>query len=151
MKTQYAWAAGMFDGEGCVVIRKPSASVRAFVVQLSVEGIHRPGIEHFARIAGVGTVHPDRYSTKKGRQKWVWQAAARKAEKVLRAMLPYLIIKRKEVELALEFLSLPLIHRGRGGKRTTQETAARMGFHRRLQELKRYEFTPGTQILQRPD
>ena len=143
MESQIAWAAGLFDGEGCLVIRKPSKSCRAWVLQLNLSNTHRPALEQFIRIVDVGHLRFRTFKPKnQWRTVWTWQTASRKAEQVLRILLPYLVIKRVEAELALEFQALPLIRHGQGGKRTLEEDTIREVFHLKLQRLKQYDCLP---------
>lgn len=137
-----AWAAGLFDGEGCIVIRKPAGQNRkAYVVQLTLANVHRPALERFIQISGVGYLRARTFLRgEKWRKVWVWQTAAAKAEQVLKKLRPFLTIKAEEADLALEFRRLPRTFRGRGGKLTEAELALRESYHFQLQQLKHYEY-----------
>ena len=108
-ETDLAWAAGLFDGEGCVQIKRDyndkvnrrwtTYSLRAIVVNT-----HVPTLVRFKAIVGIGTIRPMAFygaHSKKSKQRWEWQAVSKQAEMVLRALLPYLVTKKAQAEIAL--------------------------------------------------
>lgn len=136
------WAAGFFDGEGCIVLRKQKAKDRSLihVLQLTLANTHRPALEEFCKAVGVGYVRVKSKSTKSWRRCWVWQTGAAKAAQVLQLLRPHLRVKRAEADVALAFRKLPRSRKGRGGKLTSFEIAQRERVHLQLQRMKRYEY-----------
>jgi hypothetical protein len=93
--TELAWAAGFFDGEGSVsVVQKPRGTYWYPLVQ--VGNRERGPVERFKEIVGTGFIFKRKQD---GFNMWV--AAARKAEETLVQILPYLINKKRQAELAL--------------------------------------------------
>lgn len=134
-KTDIAWAAGMFDGEGCVRIRRQlNSDLRnphhSLVVDMT--NTHRETVERFTSIMGVGTIYEYK---KKG--SYSYRATSQKALKVLTLLLPYLVTKREQAEVAIKFMSIPT-NSGYGQKTLDLETVeARQQIMDTLSEMKR--------------
>lgn len=79
-----AWAAGLFEGEGTVVVQWSTRSPRKYV-QLVIAMTDEDVVREFARVVGgVGSVNGPRMNGKLGRKPiWKWSAAGTKAETVL--------------------------------------------------------------------
>lgn len=101
-QTQYAWAAGFFDGEGCVSLHNQDRStcVRIILVQKDI----RP-LENFKAIF-------DCYEklsvvTRRNRTNHYYRLviSGSRAADVLTKMLPYLTLKRAVAEVALDLQS----------------------------------------------
>ncbi len=104
---EIAWAAGLFDGEGHVGIHWCRGMVRGKVCEhlqllTSVANTHIGCLEKFQSIVGVGKIH---VSDTRNRNKplYVWRTQAKKSDAVLRMLLPYLVVKREQADLAIEF------------------------------------------------
>ena len=95
-----AWAAGFFDGEGCVNLVRNS-NRKSWYPELQVGNVHKQSLERFRDIVGTGKIYA-RKIVRDYRQMYVWVAAARQAEHALRLLTPYMITKRKQAELALQ-------------------------------------------------
>jgi hypothetical protein len=67
-----AWAAGLFEGEGCVTVSVYPNKVKGWHTRQKVELVttDEDVIRKFAEIVGVGSVHGPRY--REGRQKPIW-------------------------------------------------------------------------------
>jgi len=107
--TKVAWAAGFFDGEGCIVIRKklkrkadPEHPHNHFLF-VHVSNTQRAPLDEFVALWGGGIVINHRRSEANSRPCWRWQSSTRQAAAALRDMLPYLVVKREEAEVALAF------------------------------------------------
>lgn len=118
MKTKIAWAAGLFDGEGCISIgrvcptklnglRNPSYRLTVKVTMGDAVAVRR-----FAGIIGVGSVQNHVNATEKLNGSISWVAMARKGETAIKKILPFLVTKRKEAIIALRFMALPDVARG---------------------------------------
>ena len=87
-----AWAAGLFEGEGCVHL------YRGRYVHLSLEMTDEDVVRRFAKIVGA-TVYGPYAPRGAGSRKLSWQAqicARPAAEVVFKAFSPYLGMRRKE-------------------------------------------------------
>lgn len=98
------YLAGILDGEGSISIgkarwRKNGREYRYCQVQLYVRMQNREPLDLFAQRFG-GTVKQNPHT-------YVLSWSNRKAGDVLRALLPYLRVKKPQAVLALEFLSDP--------------------------------------------
>lgn len=84
------YLAGYFDGEGCIHINKSNYALWA-----TVSGVKRDVLDMFqARFGGV---------VKNYRTYYHWTVACKKAEAFLEVIHPYLILKKKEALLGLEY------------------------------------------------
>jgi hypothetical protein len=113
---QYVQLAAYIDGEGCILLndigggarrRHRSHSLRVVVTNTSQElmqwlMLNFPG--------GKITKQWRPPSKPHWADCWHWQVSSVKAEKLLAACLPYMVIKRVQAELALEFRAT--VHRG---------------------------------------
>mgnify|MGYP001574177268 CR=1 FL=1 len=101
-----AWAAGLFDGEGCIMIKRDYNNRQGkrqvtFSLRLILTNNHVGALEKFKLIAGnIGSI---RQWSRDGRKNptWDWRTASKQAETVLKLLLPYLVVKREQAELAL--------------------------------------------------
>lgn len=102
------WAAGFFDGEGCVCItRRLNRSGNAKVyhwLDISVYQNHSASLEELKALFG-GSIGSE------GRA-WKWRACGPTAAAALREMLPYLRVKRAQAEVAVSFQARKLSPKG---------------------------------------
>lgn len=112
------WAAGLFDGEGCISLsqRSPQRFNGAinynYTVILKVTMCHRPTVERLHRMFGAGTIHRQRVQKSHYSRPWIWFCNRTNAEFVLRQIRPWLFTKASEADLAMEFFALPLMEKG---------------------------------------
>src|SRR5258708_5563298 len=101
-QTQYAWAAGFFDGEGCVSLHRQGrwTCARIILVQKDI----RP-LEQFRSIFDCTEMLS--VVTRRNRRNHYYRLviSGRKAADVLTKMLPYLTLKRAVAEVALDLQS----------------------------------------------
>lgn len=121
-QTEYAWAAGFFDGEGCASIQhqKGYYCARLHVVQKDI----RP-LEHFKAIFELSeTLHSVQRQQRKHLYYRLTISGARAAE-ILTLMLPYLTLKREVaeavIELQNEIASYSVTQRSAGLPKSTYE------------------------------
>jgi hypothetical protein len=114
--TELAWAAGFFDGEGCVTVaedRKPRVRLRrgSFRLHITVSNTKLPPLERFKTLFG-GAVYQQRQNGEKaglaadsaGRKaSYFWMIPGRSAQKVLESLLPYLCTRHEQAAAALRF------------------------------------------------
>jgi hypothetical protein len=99
------WAAGFFDGEGCVCIVKQVKRQKTYHwLDISVYQNHRASLEELQGLFGGSIVIEGRA--------WKWRACGPTAGEALREMLPYLRVKRAQAEIAVAFQSRRLPARG---------------------------------------
>lgn len=103
---QYAWAAGFFDGEGCVHLQCDKTR-RYFCLRVVIAQLDKRPLEKFCAMFGlmenIGVV----FRTRRGVRHPYWRLtiSGRTASEVLKKMLPYLSLKREVVECGLELQS----------------------------------------------
>lgn len=109
------YTAGLFDGDGCVWIARQSSRVAKnptypyyFQLQISIVNTNKEVIERLYREYGGYISKQDWKGYKKNHEnKWKvqysWRSASSKAVNFLEKILPFLIIKKDRVGLALEF------------------------------------------------
>jgi hypothetical protein len=105
--TTIAYIAGVLDGEGCIQIEKPKRKhnrekSQTYKLQVRIANTDLRLIEY---INGIFPAYIYNGSEKrKGRRRqFVWHANGKKAAQVLRQLLPYLICKREQAEVAISF------------------------------------------------
>jgi hypothetical protein len=93
------WAAGFFDGEGCISIYKQQQGTGGKVyygMKISAcQAYHKASLEELCELFG-GSVRPDKYG-------WRWVACGPTATAALSTMLPHLRVKRGQAEVAIPF------------------------------------------------
>jgi hypothetical protein len=100
------YIAGLFDADGLVRVQvwaKPNSSHVRYQVKAAVGMTHRPIIEQLhARFDGSLHLNRPDKKNKNHRPVFVWNVASQKAAVFLQAVLPYLVVKREQAELALQ-------------------------------------------------
>ena len=121
MSQEIAWAAGLFEGEGCFSLQRRSTNPGSCNLRAALRMVDEDVVRAFAEIIGVGRV-----SGPSSKQMWEWKASGEEAEQTYALLGPWLHSRRRAryVELleqrrAYE-LSLPAIRseRARKGART---------------------------------
>jgi hypothetical protein len=103
-----AWAAGFFDGEGCVLVSERNNKT---VYQLFTSVTQQePTALHMLKQRFGGNVTPDKtaatssYFRKRGAVlAWRWKATSTESYAFLQAIEPYVIVKAEQVRAALCF------------------------------------------------
>jgi len=123
-----AWLAGVIDGEGSVFLTRGRG--RSPILCLNIGMTHKETIDHIKKITGVGSIYP-RPAGAHRKALYMWQTSENEAASVLYCCLPYLITKREQAKLALEFREAKkLFHAGGGRPRPAHSLA-------QLEELKK--------------
>lgn len=106
-----AWAAGFFDGEGCVLI-SPRSNGKFHSLFTSVTQ-QEPTALHLLKQRFGGNVTPDKTATSNSYERkrgavlvWRWKASSTEAYAFLKAIEPYCVVKAEQVRVALEFPSV---------------------------------------------
>ena len=103
-----AWAAGFFDGEGCVLVNpRNNGKFHSLFTSVTQQD---PTALHLLKQRFGGNVTPDKtatsgsYERKRGAALvWRWKASSVEAHAFLRAIQPYTVVKAEQVRIALEF------------------------------------------------
>ena len=104
-----AWAAGFFDGEGCVIIEisKEKRCRHGFRTALHVHVTQTsiPCLEKFLSRFG-GRLTTSEHTTPNGRRwavQYRWGAKNEEAASFLRLIYPYTVVKKSQIEVALKY------------------------------------------------
>jgi hypothetical protein len=123
-----AYCAGIVDGEGCIRVkrvdwRKRNADMQspAFHASVTVRMVERDALDVLASIAGV-SVRPLRAQWKNRRPLYEVTVSDAKAERLVRALLPYLRVKRAQAENVLALREL----QSRGREHRTRVVGTRL-------------------------
>jgi len=90
MKTEIAWAAGFFDGEGCVGYYTQNYRMSACVVQKDLRPLYR-----FLSAVGFGKVYPNKNAGIGKASRWQVTSAG-DVVRLYELLLPYLSEPKKE-------------------------------------------------------
>jgi hypothetical protein len=105
--TTLAYLAGVIDGEGCIAIRrtKKTGSMRStrYAAVITVGNTSRGLIQMLRTAFSAGCV-TYRYPTKTKRGAYLWNVQSQTARDVLRAVYPYLVVKREQATVLMEFV-----------------------------------------------
>ncbi len=111
-ETDWAYLAGLIDGEGCVGVylrskvhrgSRQKTSSPSYKILLNIVNSHRGVLEWVLCHLG-GDIQPKSAAAGNHKPAWVWrQKRVDAAQFVLRKCLPYLKIKREQAELVLSF------------------------------------------------
>lgn len=116
MENLDVYFAGLFDGEGCVLINKskPKANQNpCYTLHVVVAMVDRRPLDLLVKTYGVGTIYDAHYGRLTLSPAFQMKAAANGAAKFLRAIRPYTIIKSDEIDIALAFQEHVLAHKAR--------------------------------------
>lgn len=102
-KLVLAYLAGLVDGEGCIYVGKhfnhPQKKTR-YRLRLQVTNTNKIIPEIFQQEFG-GWIYQHNPKDKTWKVRYDWVISDKKAENVLKILLPYLLIKKQQVKLAL--------------------------------------------------
>lgn len=145
-----AYAAGLFDGEGCVQLymktkgthRDPEGKNSTLFSRLSIAGVDpAPLVWLIERWGGKITVIRGKKRLEAGhRPLAMWCVQGKKSEQFGRDVYPFLIIKREEMDLWLRAreMTYPRGYRGHGGRGLPiEEIQARRAIVDEIKKLKR--------------
>lgn len=104
--TTIAYLAGLVDGEGYVGIKKSSTRLDCVNPQyherIQIRMVDEPAIKLFQKVFG-GNYYKETASSKYSKRPlYCYQASDKLASKILKTLLPYLTIKRRQAILILK-------------------------------------------------
>lgn len=106
-RIDWAWAAGLFEGEGSIVIYQQRANTinpppKSVILALAMTD--QDVVNRFVAIVGYGNAHPEKLR-EPYKQSWRWQTGCkREVKRILESFLPLLGDRRREK--ALEAIEL---------------------------------------------
>ncbi len=148
-QTTLAYVAGVFDGEGSVVIGLSKRQRKYGVVpnhwlQVGITNTNRELIEWLQLVFG-GHISDNSHSPSRKHQRpcWAWRIMSKQAQTFLESIHPYLRVKRTHAELAIDFqkksTSTASIN---GNVKITLETIAERDWYKR--EISKLNLSYGT-------
>lgn len=118
-KTDMAYFAGIFDGEGTVTLAKTqiSSPKQKLTYQVRVQVVSTDEwLCQQLRFSFGGTVMPHRVTEGNHKPAYRWLATRVVAKRFMLAILPFSHLKRQRIELALKFLE----HKTGGGRKSRE-------------------------------
>ncbi len=132
---QKAYLAAMIDGEGCFTISRSVAKGRTrHVPKILVMNTSSDLLVFLQWISGgTGSVNGRQPKNKAWKMCWCWQIASRSAMELCAVIAPWLILKREQASLMLQFRTQAHGRRGIG----PEDEAIRADQARIYEEMKR--------------
>lgn len=135
-----AWAAGFIDGEGCLRIAKHNNAGGVnpiYHLHLAISQNRRETLEHCQSILGVqSSICMFPYRANFRRPVYLLTYLCANARDAVTLLLPYLVRKQSEAQLALEFALRLQLRRGGRTPHSAEEIAIREEYYRKMKELK---------------
>lgn len=103
-KTDAAWAAGFFDGEGTININVfQKSGPKRFMYYIGASQVRKEPLEKLRDLFG-GTIHSYEHKGRPGRPYSVWRlGSSLLILNALQHMIPYLMVKQSEAELMIQW------------------------------------------------
>jgi len=107
-KTDIAYMAGIFDGEGCIAIhdrkyaRKDGTIATHAYAEINFANTNEWVVRHFLFNFG-GNVYLRKKQTGSTQPIWAWQICSKASITPLKILLPFLKIKHEQAKIALAF------------------------------------------------
>lgn len=104
-EVEWAYLAGFVDGEGCISASRHlgrNGKTWYYYPHLTLGQKHQAHVVHLLKFGGVlrpQTIKNPKIGTGKS---WKWVVKADELEEVLSGLLPYLVVKRSQAQLAIE-------------------------------------------------
>lgn len=129
-ETDKAYLAGIIDGEGCITVWK-SGRYDNRVVTVAVAMNDKQAVDLLYEAFG-GCLFHIKKQNPKWNDSWRWAVKSRRAKVVLEALLPYLRVKTRQAEAALELIS-SFTHIG--GRATVEQREKQALLHSQISAL----------------
>lgn len=102
-----AWLAGIIDGEGSIFVMRNTRTDRErtfnYVMRICVQSTDDIMARECLNITGEGYTFPVYEKRENQQNSLKWQVNGKKAVRVLKALLPYLKVKKDQAESAISF------------------------------------------------
>jgi len=100
-----AWLAGFVDGEGCIAVY-PTSGRNYLHPRISVANTFRGVLEEIQELLGFGGIRT-KHQVGNDKESYAWQANAHAdVYRCLKALIPYLRLKREQAELVCKFVEV---------------------------------------------
>jgi len=134
------YAAGFFDGEGCITIVRNKNS-NSFALNVGINNTAYLPLKLICDRFG-GSVRFRKSVNPNWRPQWQWQAVCKNAYYFLSSILPLLLIKKEEAKLAIEFYEYIQSNKesqpaGCRKKLSDEEIEKRIWYKKTLSDMKR--------------
>ena len=126
---EVAYLAGLFDGEGTIGIQKVK---NGYGLRIQIQIYNKITYEIQDNFGG-SAYGP--YGKEK--KAYIWRCNGLNAGKILELIFPYLVIKKEEAELAIDYLKTFEWGGGKGNRRTEKEKELQELYYIKMQMLKR--------------
>lgn len=138
--SQLAWAAGFLDGEGCIRVAKRDPGGDAnYIYSLSVSVTQncRTTLEHFKDVLGIeGSICEFNSKSAVRSPVYLLTYNCTKARAVLELLRPFLVRKRREADVGIEFAERASFARKGRRRHSDAEIALREAYYLQLRALK---------------
>ena len=109
-ETDYAWLAGIVDGEGSFVISRTRVQENrvgfSYRGAMNISNTSEEMMKHILKITGVGNLTRLPESRFDWKDRFNYNASAGAVRVLLPKIMPYLVLKRPQAEVMTEFLGL---------------------------------------------
>lgn len=130
------WTAGIIDGEGSIGIYLcPGATRKGFQLAIEVSNSDTRMISRLKELWG-GWTKPRTKQKSFHKQQWRWGLSSREAMEFLEIIFPYLISKKEQALLAIEFQKRKKCNYG-ARRLPRNEVEVRENIAKKMKELKR--------------
>jgi hypothetical protein len=140
-RESYAWLAGIIDGEGCIRISQywnKREKCRGYDLVVAVTMTHSPTLTLIKQICHVGKIYKEAPRGLNRKPTYKWMSSDRQAAAVLRSCLPFMVTKKDQAQVALDFMVSKTLWGHPGSKRPVapQEVARRDRLAKKLKDMK---------------
>lgn len=136
-KTDAAYIAGFFDGEGCITCVKIKSKKNKNKKQSPRLRIQLAQRDPYILLKITKLLKYGRISQKKSSGNYVWYLNSRlNLTHFIKTVLPYSVIKKKQLEVGIKFLKLLGEGCGAGYPISKSNLTKRLRLHKKLKELK---------------
>ncbi|GAC1505565.1 MAG: hypothetical protein NVS1B6_13490 [Steroidobacteraceae bacterium] len=139
-ETDLAWAVGFIDGEACIRIGRNRSRGRVnpiYRLEVAISQNVRSTLEHCQRVIGLKSsicLMPPQSGQRRRSHLLTYSCAA--ARDMLQLVQPYLVRKKAEATLGLDFAKRVQSRRGGRTPHSPEEIAIRDAYYRAMQHLK---------------
>lgn len=132
LDTEWAYAAGVIDSDGYIAMQHQTPANRPnpyYRVSVRVIQTDLRVLDWFKEIFS-GNIYLQNHSRGNRKECWAWQKRDTPADEFLKGILPYLVYKKDQAELCLEFLGYK-----QRNKRCEISVDTELGYCNKLKEL----------------
>ena len=126
---EICYIAGFFDGEGCIQINMRTSGSCYCYVTMAQKYVLEP--LYICEKYWGGSLREQKCGT------MVWHCSTRKAEKFLKDIYPYLIVKKSQAEVVFDFYKLILPSNSGSNRPSNDNKTQRIVLRDRLKSLKK--------------